>query len=94
MQDALTILRQLRRPRLLIRAARAGLADYRRDLHLRRMLGLAAPRRSGPALIRLMEIECELNDARLSRCASYDVAHHVEVLIAMMGEAQLMRSAT
>lgn len=93
MQDAQTILRQLRRPRLLIRAARAGLAEYRRDTHLRRMLGGVAPRRSGPALLRLMEMESTLNDARLVKCASYDVARHVEVLIAMMGEAQFMRGA-
>lgn len=36
MQEALTRLRQLRRPRLLIRAARAGLPDYRREVHLGR----------------------------------------------------------
>ena len=93
MQDAVTILSQLRRPRLLIRAARAGLADYRREVHLARTLGTAAPRRSGPALVKLMELEGVLNDARLERCASYSVARHVEVMIAMMGEARLMRSA-
>ncbi|WP_417524090.1 DUF6477 family protein [Marinovum sp.] len=93
MQDALTLLRKLRRPRLLIRAARAGLADYRREVHLRRSLGTEPPRRAGPALIRLIEIETDLNDARLRKCASYSVARHVEVLVAMMGEAQLMRPA-
>ncbi|AKO96611.1 MAG: DUF6477 family protein [Marinovum algicola] len=93
MQDALTILRRLRRPRLLIRAARAGLAEYRRDVHLRRTLGGEAPQRCGPALIRLIEIETDLNDARLRKCASYSVARHVEVLVAMMGEAQLLRPA-
>lgn len=93
MQDALTLLSNLRRPRLLIRAARAGIAEYRRELHLRRLLGSAAPRKSAAALLRLMEIEQDLNDARLARCASYDVTRHVEVLIAMMGEARLVRTA-
>ncbi|WP_323764225.1 DUF6477 family protein [Marinovum sp.] len=91
MQDALTLLRQLHRPRLLIRAARAGLADYRRSIHLRRSLGSEPPRRAGPALMRLIEIERGLNDARLQKCASYCVARHVEVLVAMMGEAQMLR---
>ncbi|MGY3436584.1 MULTISPECIES: DUF6477 family protein [unclassified Marinovum] len=92
MQDALTTLRQLRRPRLLIRAARAGLLEYRREVHLARCLGGPAPRRSGAALIRLIEIESDLDTARLKRCASYSVAQHVEVLVSMMGEAQLVRT--
>lgn len=91
MQEALTRLRQLRRPRLLIRAARAGLPDYRREVHLGRALGAPPPRRSGPALLRLIEIETDLDNARLRRCASYGVARHVEVLIAMMGEAEVLR---
>ncbi|MCJ7873811.1 MULTISPECIES: DUF6477 family protein [Roseobacteraceae] len=93
MQDALSLLSQLRRPRLLIRAARAGLIDYRRDLHLQRAMGGSTPRRSGPALIKLLEMEHELNDARVERSASYDVARHVEIMIAMMGEAALIRAA-
>ncbi len=91
MQEALTRLRQLRRPRLLIRAARAGLPDYRREVHLGRSLAAPPPRRSGPALLRLIDIEADLDDARQRRCTSYSVARHVEVLIAMMGEAEVLR---
>ncbi len=38
MTDFHTVLANLRRPRLLIRAARFGLQDYRRDRDLRRLL--------------------------------------------------------
>ena len=53
MNDLLMKLDTLKRPRLLIRAARIGMAEYRRDVHLRRHLGQGAAatqwRRSGPA---------------------------------------------
>ncbi|SLN12561.1 hypothetical protein PEL8287_00409 [Roseovarius litorisediminis] len=93
MNDILTMLDSLRRPRLLIRAARFGAAEYRRDSHLRRHLGYGRLPRSGPALLRLIEIESELNNQRVESDASYSVSHHVDVLIAMMGEARILRVA-
>lgn len=93
MTDLLTLLQSLRRPRLLIRAARLGVEDYRRELYLNRLLGLSAPKRSGPVLMRLIEIEADLNAARLAESAGYSIARHVEVLIAMMGEARLLRAS-
>ncbi|MEL7088895.1 MAG: DUF6477 family protein, partial [Planctomycetota bacterium] len=39
MQDVLTMLQCLHRPRLLMRAARIGAEDYRRAAHLPRLLG-------------------------------------------------------
>lgn len=93
MTDLMTMLQNLRRPRLLIRAARHGVEEYRRDLHLTRILGVSAPRRSAPVMMRLMELEAELNTARLAESAAYSVARHVDVLIALMGEARLLRAA-
>lgn len=92
MTDLLTLLQNLRRPRLLIRAARLGVEEYRRDQFLGRLLGLGAPRRSGPVLMRLIEMEAEINAARIAESAGYSIARHVEVLIAMMGEARLLRA--
>ena len=60
MRDILATLEMLSRPGLLIRAARLGAESYRRETHLRRVLGLAAPRRSGAALMALMDIEAAL----------------------------------
>ena len=93
MRDILATLEMLRRPGLLIRAARLGAESYRRETHLRRVLGLAAPRRSGAALMALMDIEAELDAQRRRDSATYSVARHVDVMIAMMAEAQLLRAS-
>ena len=51
MTDARPILADLRRPRILMRAARHGLADYRRDRDLKRLIdgGAAAGSRRAAA---------------------------------------------
>ncbi|MDT8326232.1 MAG: DUF6477 family protein [Roseovarius sp.] len=92
MNDILTTLDSLRRPPLLIRAARIGVTEYRRAPHLRRYLGVGTLPRSGAALLQLIEIEAELERDRKTRAAGYSAAHHVDVLIAMMGEARLLRA--
>jgi hypothetical protein len=69
MTDFSTILKDLRRPRLLIRAARHGLSDYRRDR------------------------EAEIEGNRQTGSACYNVARHIEVLIALMAEARLLPRA-
>ncbi|KNG93051.1 DUF6477 family protein [Pseudaestuariivita atlantica] len=92
MQDLTTMLRSLKRPRLLIRAARLGVDSYRRGPHLRRILRTAAPPRAGAALLALIEIEAELETQRTEQMASYSITRHVDVLIALMGEAQLARA--
>lgn len=91
MQDILSLLESLRRPRLLIRAARIGAREYRREVHLARILGLAPPERPGPVIMRLMEIEAALDERRRAAEGGYSVARHVEVLAAMMGEARALR---
>ncbi len=92
MNDILTTLDRLRRPPLLIRAARIGATEYRRAAHLRRHLGYGALPRSGQALVQLVEVEAELERDRKQRAAGYSAARHVDVLIAMMGEARLLRA--
>ena len=57
MQDLMTMITTLRRPRLLTRAAKIGARDYDRDRHLQRILGYGAMPGSGAALIRLIEME-------------------------------------
>jgi hypothetical protein len=91
MQDILTRLNSLHRPSLLMRAARIGSERYRRASHLRRLLGCTTLPRSGPALMHLIEIEAELNDQRKMADASYCLVRHVEVVIAMIGEARVLR---
>ena len=93
MQDILSMLHSLRRPPLLMRAARIGSEDYRRAVHLPRLLGYGVLPRHGLALMRLMEIEAELNTQRTNSDASYNLMKHVDVLIAMVSEARVLRAS-
>jgi hypothetical protein len=93
MKDALATIHALRRPGLLIRAARIGAAQYSRTNHLIRLIGSTPPASSGAALFQLIELEEEIDGYRKSKRAEYSPARHVEILIAMMGEARLFREA-
>lgn len=93
MKDPLGMLASLRRPGLLIRAARHGAKDYRRHLHLPRVLGSNGTPRNAAALMLLLELEQDLNSQREERDAGYSLLRHVDVMIAMMGEAQLLRAS-
>jgi len=77
----------------LARAARFGADDYRRDTHLRRILGVEKLPRHGPALVQLLEKEAQCDAMRTDRSGDYRPARHVELLIAILGEAQMMRAA-
>ena len=72
----------LRRPSILIRAAREGQAGWRRDRDLKRLLRLDHTPAAGNALPRLRAEETLLNDARLQRTADYDMHRHVLLMIA------------
>ena len=90
--DVLDHLDTLRRPRLLIRAARIGLQDHGHDGHLRRLLPDGATGRGAGALRALIGIEAEIDAQRRAGAAGYSACRHVDVLIAMMGEARLLRA--
>lgn len=94
MHSLLDHLQKLHRPRLLIQAARIGAATYQRGPTLKRLLGPAGKLPvNADALTQIIELERILNDQRLANEASYCAADHVDLLIAMMGEARLLRAA-
>ena len=93
MQDIQGRIAGLERPKLLVQAARHGIEEYRRDPTLDRLLGPARPRRCGETALRLLELEADLDSQRRSERASYSIARHVDVLIALMGEARLLRDS-
>ena len=94
MQDITGMISGLSRPRLLVSAARFGMAHYRRDSLLPRLLGpLDQTLSSGDAAMRLLSIEAELNTKRKAHAADYRVAQHIETLAALMVEAQHLRAA-
>ncbi len=89
--DFRALLSDLRRPQMLIRAARLGLTEYRRDRDLKRLIdGEPAPDRSVP---RLLTEEDKLEQTRQRGDAGYSVARHIEVMIALMAEVSLLPPA-
>lgn len=93
MSDQMSILRAMRRPRLLIRAARFGLTEYRRERDLARLIHGHRLPSPATALERLMDQEQRLEETRRTGDASYSISRHVDVLIALMAEARLLPAA-
>ncbi|MGO4917771.1 DUF6477 family protein [Pseudogemmobacter sp. W21_MBD1_M6] len=92
MTDIFGMLNALNRPKLLIRAARCGQVDYNRTRDLRRLLKVNTPPSPGAAIIGLIAVEEVQEEKRQNGDAGYSIARHVDLLIAMMGEAQLLRT--
>ncbi len=93
MQDLTTMLKNFRRPRTLVRGAKIGAQDYNRDRQLQRLLGYGSLPGPGQALIKLMEMEKEHDDQRRNQDDGYSVARHLDLLIAVVGEAQLYQAS-
>lgn len=93
MTDIASTLAGLRRPRLLIRAARFGQHDYVRDRDLKRLTGLDRAPTPSVAVNMLMEREAAADEARRSGTEPYSVAKHVALLVALMAEARLLPSS-
>lgn len=91
MSEVLKLLAGLRRPSLMMRAARHGLTDYNRKSALRRLLNTDQPPRAERVLARLLDEEHRLEAARNSGEAAYSFADHVDLLIAILAEARLLR---
>lgn len=93
MTDLATILAALRRPKILVRAARAGVVDYRRDRDLKRLLRLSRGAASQHALDHLLVEERRLEEIRAAGEATYSIQRHVAVLTAILAEARLIPDA-
>ena len=91
MLDILTQVTRLKRPDLLVRAARYGVDEYARNAHLRRCLQIEQPPGPVRALVLLLDIEKQLNSERLTKSGNYSVADHIDILIAIMAEARALQ---
>jgi hypothetical protein len=89
MNDLASILTALRRPKILIRAARAGLVDYRRERDLRRLLRQPKAACGPQAMDTLLAEESRLESTRAAGEATYSIQRHVAVLTAILAEARL-----
>jgi hypothetical protein len=88
MQDIQSQIRQLKRPGLLVQAARFGLDGFRRSRDMARLLPDAAHVSCGAALMALLEAERQENDARTAHSAHYALIRHIQLLTAIMAEAR------
>jgi hypothetical protein len=93
MTDITSQMTALRRPRILVRAAKFGLSDYVRDRDLKRMFAPEAPPRPGLAVIPLIAREAEIEAVRQAGGAAYSAVRHVEVLTALIAESRLAAEA-
>ena len=93
MEDVLTLVSRLKRPNLLVRTARHGIDDYNRVIHLRRLLKTETLPGPGKAILKLMELEAIANEQRIEKRAEYSVARHVELLVALMCEARILKAS-
>jgi plasmid stability protein len=88
------IIANLRRPRLLIRAARHGTAEYSRDRDLRSLLQTTKTLSSEMALSQLIEVEAEAERTRKLGTIGYSFSHHISLLIALLAEARSLAART
>ncbi|WP_209424650.1 DUF6477 family protein [Pararhodobacter sp. SW119] len=96
--STLDALARAHRPKLLLRAARMGTMEYRREIDLRRILSQPSTPAPGPAIVRrLIALEAEQEMLRMRPCnetgETWRPARHVDVMIALMAEARLMAEA-
>jgi hypothetical protein len=83
------ILQSLRRPKLLISAARNAGCMYKRGRELRRLLRQEHLPAEGQAFGQVLQLETALNDLRLSGDARYSLPQHIAALTALLWEASV-----
>ena len=85
-----SVLTAVCRPKILIRAARAGLVDYRRERDLKRLL--RTPKHTTPsrAIDTLLMEEKRLESSRTTGEGTYNLQRHVALLTAVIAEARLL----
>lgn len=89
MSEIVRMIAALRRPNLLIRAARLGAQNYRRERDLRRLLGPAALLQLEGRLAALLVAEAAAEATRQAQAAGYNLSRHLDLLIALSAEMQL-----
>lgn len=83
---------QIRRPSLLVSAARHGCERYNRARDLPRVIGMAVSRGIMANLEVLTEAEQEMENKRKTGDATYSITRHIELLIALLSELKLQRT--
>ncbi|MFW2586812.1 DUF6477 family protein [Sagittula sp. SSi028] len=93
MKDILGVLADIRRPRLLLSAAREVAKNGRRSDNLQRLLGPQRGTSTDATLLQLLELEAGLDDMRRKHIGGYSPKRHIEVLAAVLGQAEQLKRA-
>ena len=80
----------IRRPRILVKAAKIALDHYDRDTGLTRLLQLRNTPEPDVALARLTDTEDAMNEERLQGAATYSIERHIQILTALLAELCLV----
>ena len=88
MIDTFAVLETIRRPRLLMQAARFGMNGYRRGRDLRRLIGGEPD--GDHAITQLIAAEGKAEETRVAGVADYSAARHVALLSALIAEAYVL----
>lgn len=81
------------RPKILLRAAQAGLRLYEREVSLRHLLGLHKPCTTQMILEALLEREATLEHDRQTRNIRYNMSLHIQVMTALLKELTIKNTA-
>lgn len=87
MTDIHTTLATLRRPKILLRTARAGVREYRRKYYLKQIGGISANLYGDALLDFLLTEESQLEIARKAHDIDYRAHRHVAIMTALLAEA-------
>ena len=80
----------IRRPRILIKAAKIGLQYYKREKNLKILLKTNQTPTPETAIAWLVDAESSLNKDREKGAASYSLEQHIALLTALLNEMCLL----
>lgn len=94
MTKAIATLSNIKRPKLIIRAARSGTSQYQRSRFIKQYPSLSPKHSSETFLNRLLIEENEINQSRHNDDPAYNVRKHIAVLTAILAEANSIPQQT
>ncbi len=80
-------LSQLRRPKLLVRAARAAMQEYSRHRDLKQISGISSKLNGRHLFAALLQEEITMEESRLLGDATYNVRNHICIITALLAES-------
>lgn len=80
----------VKRPKILLQAAKIGLTTYSRNRDLKRLFKVQEIPQPKQIIKRLLKNEMTLEEARRTGNAAYDMKKHIQVMTALLQEIYLL----